>query len=394
MKKKQGAALIWVLMIFTVLIITGTAIMVLITSANGIDNASSIQSNLRIETYTGINLGEYYLVNEEKYKEITENNKEATLDTEEVANIAINLGEQNLVDGIKKYDLNIQYKWISNSEYEIISIAKLNGQSYKQSKTIEIVESKETKVKKEIDSFMNNISGISILGEGTGIKDFNIERENNLENDSTWNLVLNNLGVNIKGVKNIVDIANEKNNSKVNLTIMNCKNENSKNGANSKGLTLKFKSNSLEVNVNYLNELNLISVKPGDVILINGDLSSENIKLENEQNLTEKQIEESDGILIYLGGYVPSQKWALINNGNITINSKSNKNGSFNNMLIYSTKQIILQGSLENQVYYIQWSDLIANYGVSFQNTNVEMTNEFDLTEKQAFKNILEKIVK
>ncbi|MGL5414621.1 MAG: hypothetical protein ACRDAU_03060 [Clostridium sp.] len=394
MKKKQGAALIWVLMIFTVLIITGTTIMVLITSANGIDNASSIQSNLRIETYTGINLGEYYLVNEEKYKEITENNKETTLDTEEVTNIAINLGEQNLVDGIKKYDLNIQYKWISNSEYEIISVAKLNGQSYKQSKTIEIVESEETKVKKEIDSFMNNISGISILGEGTGIKDFNIERENNLENDSTWNLVLNNLGINIKGVKNIVDIANEKNNSKVNLTIMNCKNENSKNGANSNGLTLKFKSNPLEVNVNYLNELNLISAKPGDIILINGDLSSENIKLENEQNLTQKQIEESDGILIYLGGYVPSQKWALINNGNITINSKSNKNASFNNMLIYSTKQIILQGSLENQVYYIQWSDLIANYGVCFQNTNVEMTNEFDLTEKQAFKNILEKIVK
>ncbi|WP_297632825.1 hypothetical protein [uncultured Clostridium sp.] len=394
MKKKQGAALIWVLMIFTVLIITGTAIMVLITSANRIDNSSSIQSNLRIETYTGINLGEYYLVNEEKYKEITANNKEVILNKEEVINIANNLGEQNLIEGINKYDLNIQYKWISNNEYEITSVAKLNGQSYKQSKNIEVIESEETKIKKEIDSFMNNISGISILGEGTGIKDFNIERESNLENDSTWNLVLNNLGINIKRIKNIVDVTNEINNSKVNLTIMNCKNENSENGTDSKGLTLKFKSNPLKVDVNYLNKLNLISANPGDVILINGALNSNNIKLENEKNLTEEQIEESDGILVYLGGYVPSQKWALINNGNIIINSKLDKNASFNNMLIYSTKQIVLQGSLENQVYYIQWSDLIANYGICFQNTNIEMANEFNLTEKQAFRNILEKIVR
>lgn len=75
MKKKKGYALVIVLLSLMALVITGTAIFSYVASTSRLTRNEREKEMLETAAKSGISIGQYYLINEKKYKDM-EKNKE------------------------------------------------------------------------------------------------------------------------------------------------------------------------------------------------------------------------------------------------------------------------------------------------------------------------------
>lgn len=73
MKKKKGYALVIVLLSLMALVITGTAIFSYVASTSRLTRNEREKEMLETAAKSGISIGQYYLINEKKFKEIKNN---------------------------------------------------------------------------------------------------------------------------------------------------------------------------------------------------------------------------------------------------------------------------------------------------------------------------------
>lgn len=73
MKKKKGYALVIVLLSLMALVITGTAIFSYVASTSRLNRNEREKEMLETAAKSGISIGQYYLINEKKFKEIKNN---------------------------------------------------------------------------------------------------------------------------------------------------------------------------------------------------------------------------------------------------------------------------------------------------------------------------------
>ena len=73
MKKKKGYALVVVLLSLMALVITGTAIFSYVASTSRLNRNEREKEMLETAAKSGISIGQYYLINEKKFKEIKNN---------------------------------------------------------------------------------------------------------------------------------------------------------------------------------------------------------------------------------------------------------------------------------------------------------------------------------
>ena len=73
MKKKKGYALVIVLLSLMALVITGTAIYSYVASTSRLNRNEREKEMLETAAKSGISIGQYYLINEKKFKEIKNN---------------------------------------------------------------------------------------------------------------------------------------------------------------------------------------------------------------------------------------------------------------------------------------------------------------------------------
>lgn len=72
-KKKKGYALVVVLLSLMALVITGTAIFSYVASTSRLNRNEREKEMLETAAKSGISIGQYYLINEKKFKEIKNN---------------------------------------------------------------------------------------------------------------------------------------------------------------------------------------------------------------------------------------------------------------------------------------------------------------------------------
>lgn len=72
-KKKKGYALVIVLLSLMALVITGTAIFSYVASTSRLNRNEREKEMLETAAKSGISIGQYYLINEKKFKEIKNN---------------------------------------------------------------------------------------------------------------------------------------------------------------------------------------------------------------------------------------------------------------------------------------------------------------------------------
>lgn len=72
-KKKKGYALVVVLLSLMALVITGTAIFSYVASTSRLTRNEREKEMLETAAKSGISIGQYYLINEKKFKEIKNN---------------------------------------------------------------------------------------------------------------------------------------------------------------------------------------------------------------------------------------------------------------------------------------------------------------------------------
>lgn len=73
MKKKKGYALVVVLLSLMALVITGTAVYSYVASTSRLNRNEREKEMLETAAKSGISIGQYYLINEKKFKEIKNN---------------------------------------------------------------------------------------------------------------------------------------------------------------------------------------------------------------------------------------------------------------------------------------------------------------------------------
>lgn len=73
MKKKKGYALVIVLLSLMALVITGTAVYSYVASTSRLNRNEREKEMLETAAKSGISIGQYYLINEKKFKEIKNN---------------------------------------------------------------------------------------------------------------------------------------------------------------------------------------------------------------------------------------------------------------------------------------------------------------------------------
>ena len=72
-KKKKGYALVVVLLSLMALVITGTAVYSYVASTSRLNRNEREKEMLETAAKSGISIGQYYLINEKKFKEIKNN---------------------------------------------------------------------------------------------------------------------------------------------------------------------------------------------------------------------------------------------------------------------------------------------------------------------------------
>lgn len=72
-KKKKGYALVIVLLSLMALVITGTAVYSYVASTSRLNRNEREKEMLETAAKSGISIGQYYLINEKKFKEIKNN---------------------------------------------------------------------------------------------------------------------------------------------------------------------------------------------------------------------------------------------------------------------------------------------------------------------------------
>lgn len=165
--KKRGSALVVVLLTLTALLITGLAVYSYIVNISKINNGEMKKEAIETAAMSALNIGEYYLVNDKNYKNISSGS------SKDIPNEYIqkkisdsNFNETNNINEENKlnfYNYDITLKNNGDKSYTISATAyKDNNNCIKQSKVIIKFENNLTKEEK-IQLFLNNSSGLTLL---------------------------------------------------------------------------------------------------------------------------------------------------------------------------------------------------------------------------------------
>lgn len=386
--KKRGSALVVVLLTLTALLITGLAVYSYIVNTSKTNNEEMKKEAIETAAMSALNIGEYYLINDKNYKNISSGS------SKDIPNEYIqkkisdsNFNERNNINEENKlnfYNYNITLKNNGDKSYTISATAhKDNNNCIKQSKVIMKLENNLTK-EERIQLFLNNSSGLTLLNTNN----FNVS-------DNSF-VILEDSTFNIKGVLKSNTVNADKQldeflpDDKINDSyVYNTKNIN--NGMKRvDGLNLKFGQRDatmydLGQEIKWLEAESWVS--KNNVILINNN-GYEFARLSELNDDTLKNY--SAAVIAIDSSY---DNYVILCNGKLTLQGNlyiSLLEGSGENQFfIYSTDSIQLDNAeINNRI------SLIAGNRITIDNySNIKAYEQFTYSQS-SIKNILEKFTK
>ncbi|MGL5416516.1 MAG: hypothetical protein ACRDAU_12705 [Clostridium sp.] len=364
-RKKEGIALVWVLMISTVLLILGTAIMYFVMNSQKIDVNLYNKSNANAILKSEISFGENNILkNSKEYK----NDSVGTIKSLNY-NLLNNKG--NVV--IEKLP-NEVYKIIANTNYKNVEYSMIGSLS---------LTFKGDKIIKNVNNFIKNNSSLTTFSNGINMTGYsswyevdtkfhlndtfaNISAANGYNSAYLNNVAWNNLGNYDYSIDNVGNLNNPPKIKGLNLALGKGTLNLNQGGEPVIGwFKFSWTKNNLDSYEESLNREDMILFKK------NGSI----IKV-SKADLGEINLSNYIGLLVKLqNGY------ALINNGDININGNVWTRIFYQflamrkSIFIYSTGQITLNKS----PMYLKNSSLISNDGINFYYSSFYDTGYFKI---------------
>lgn len=386
--KKRGSALVVVLVTLTALLITGLAVYSYIVNTSKTNSGEMKKEAIETAAMSALNIGEYYLINDKNYKNISSGSSKDIPNeyiqkkiSDNNFNEINNINEENKLNF---YNYNITLKNNGDESYTISATAyKDNNKCIKESKVIIKLENYLTKEEK-IDLFLKNSSGLTLLNTDN----FNVS-DNSLVviEDSTFNIkgVLKNNVVNADKQLDKFLPDDKINNSYVyNTTNMN-------NGMKRvDGLNLKFGQKNANL-YDLGEEIKLLEsksmVSKNNVILINNN----GYELAKLSELNDDILKNYSAVVIAIDSSYDN--YIILCNGKLTLQGdlyiSATEGFGENQFFIYSTDSIHLNNTeINNRISLIAGNEItIDNY------SNFKTYGEFTYSQS-SIKKILEKFMK
>ncbi|MGL4876330.1 MAG: hypothetical protein ACRC30_16975 [Clostridium sp.] len=364
-KKKEGIALVWVLMISSILLILGTAIMYFVMNSQKIDVNLYNKANANAILKSEISFGE---------NNILKNNKEYKMD----AVGTVKSLNYNMLDSTG----NIAIEKLQNEVYKIIATTFYENVSYSMIGSLSLTF-KGDRIIRSVNNFIKNNSSLTTFSGGVNMKGYsswyevdtkfhlnntfaNINAANGYNkaylNDIAWN----SLGSNDYSIYNVGNLNNPPKIKGLKLALGKGTLNLNQGGEPVIGW---FKFSWTKDNLDYYEE----SLNRNDMILFRNDGSIVRI---SKDDLGKVNLKNYIGILVKLqNGY------ALINNGNININGNVWTRVFYQflamrkSIFIYSAGEI----NLNKAPMYLKNSSLISNEGINFYYSSFYDTGYFKI---------------
>lgn len=386
--KKKGSALVVVLLTLTALLITGLAVYSYIVNTSKTNNSEMKKEATETAAMSALNIGEYYLINDKNYKNISSGSSKDVPEeyiqeriTDNNFNTINNINEENKLNF---YNYNIILKNNGDESYTISATAYKDGNKCtKESKIIIKLKNNLTK-EERIELFLNNSSGLTLLNT------------DNLNVGDNSLVIIKNSTFNIKGIvkSNVVNADNQLNKflpyNRINGSyVYNTKNIN--NGIKRvDGLNLKFGQKNANLydlgqEIKWLEAESWVS--KNNVILV----SNNGYKFAQLNELNDDVLKNYSAAVIAIDSSYDN--YIILCNGKLTLQGDlyiSVLEGSGENQFfIYSTDSIHLNNTeINNRISLISGNKItIDNY------SNVKTYGEFTYSQSY-IKKILEKFVK
>ncbi len=386
--KKKGSALVVVLLTLTALLITGLAVYSYIVNTSKTNNSEMKKEAIETAAMSALNIGEYYLINDKNYKDISSGNSKDVPEeyiqeriTDNNFNIINNINEENKLNF---YNYNIILKNNGDESYTISATAYKDGNKCtKESKIIIKLENDLTK-EERMELFLNNISGLTLLNT------------NNLNVSDDSLVIIEDSTFNIKGVvkSNFVNADKQLDkflpDDKINDSyVYNTRNIN--NGMKRvDGLNLKFGEKNANIydlgqEIKWLEAESWVS--KNNVILVNNN----GYKFAQLNELNDDVLKNYSAAVIAIDSSYDN--YIILCNGKLTLQGdvyiSALEGSGENQFLIYSTDSIHLNNAeISNRISLIAGNEItIDNY------SNVTAYGEFTYSQS-SIKNILEKFIK
>lgn len=369
MKKKEGSALVVVLLTLTALIITGIAVYSYVANKSKLNKNTTENEILETAALSGLSVGEYYLIDDKNYKNIN-NNEEVEVPKEYIdkkfkSNNFINSNyvlNENYLENIS-CKINIKN---DNGIYTVDSIASRGNNKKEEKRKVLLKNDKKLSGYEDIDLFLKDCSGITILNS------------NKLNIRNSY-VDLSNSSFNIDGVlkSNYITADNQIRDVLMSnrdwyyrdykINAYNITNEN-KGGKRSTGLNLAFGKSDLSLdNLEYEFVMLRNYGYKGNVILFDYNIS----KVRRLDEINKDMLKNSPGAIIKLD----DNNYVILSNGDLKISGSIDFLG---NVFIYSTGNVIIDGGYS----YNNKLSIVSNNGVYIYNSNIlESDGSFPISD-------------
>ncbi|MGL4570696.1 MAG: hypothetical protein ACRCVJ_06505 [Clostridium sp.] len=367
MKKKKGSTLVVVLVSLTALIITGTAIYSYVANRSKLNKNSNNNEVLETAVKSALSIGEYYLVNEKKYKNISNNITVEVPENyikEKVSNNNFDNGDNVLEDNkLEKFNYFVNIT-NDNNRYKIKAIAKMGRNTKEESRDIVLKTSEKLTADENVDLLLKDSSGITILNsDDLQIRNSIVELSN-----STFNINGVLKSNNTSADKQLTKYLKKYDNTSYGWHESYSYNMVNKNtgGIRSNGLQLMFGQNGLNINelqekLFWLDNFNY----SGDAILYNNYGYYREVSL---SNLNEQILKNYSGAIIKLSDY----NYVLLCNGNLNITGYIS---DMDNIFIYSTGIVTIDEGhnyMSDSNVFDGRMSIVANEGIHIKNSFIE----------------------
>ncbi|MDO5038639.1 hypothetical protein [Clostridium sp.] len=392
--KKRGSALVVVLLTLTALVIIGLATYSYIVNTSKLNNDENNNEALKGATMSALSIGEYYLINKQKYKNIkvgqgayfTGNDIKDILSDDNFKNISYVNKNVRLSNDNYKYYVKVYNE--GNNEFNINATVTLGNLKSSKNSIVKI-EDEELKGKDFFNVLDNKKIGMfNILG---GHK-FSVE-------DLSGSI--ENVSYNFYGLDNNVKLPSLLKNG-INL---NKKNE------KTKSLNLILKKGDISVSnlnelINKLENHNIFGRKMKVVLINEGYEKDEKYKIKYFKSIEEAKSEFKDysAILIKLNRDFLNADWhdsyLLVCNGNLDIENigESNYGLEGDELFIYSSGKVEFNEvkiGTHNHLFMNDdvYMSIVSKNGINIEDSDIYLKGSFkDISNN--LKNVLKKLIK
>ncbi|MEG2108623.1 MAG: hypothetical protein RRY19_02460 [Clostridium sp.] len=388
MRKKKGSALVVVLLSLTALIITSIAVYSYVANRSKLNKNSNNNEILETAAKSALSIGEYYLINDKNYKNISNNITVEVPENyikEKVGSNNFDNGDVVLEDNkLEKFNYSVNIT-NDNNRYKIQAIAKIGRNTKEENRDIVLKTSEKLTADENVDLLLKDSSGITILNSD------NLEIKNSIVklSNSTFNINGVLKSNNISPDKQLTSYLTKYDNTSFGWHesySYNMVNENI-GGIRSNGLNLMFGQNGLNIDelqekLFWLDSFNY----SGDAILYNNYGYYREISL---SNLNGQILKNYSGAIIKLSDY----NYVLLCNGNLNITGYIS---DIDNIFIYSTGIVTIdegRNFMSDSNVFNGRMSIVANEGINIRDSFIENSvGSFNKTD--ALKKCLRKFTK